>query len=50
MSSNLIIRTYELTKNITEYSAAGSVSVLGTGGHVFNSHYSDFSLFLGVIT
>ncbi len=28
--------------NIPEYSAAGSAPVLGTGGHVFESRYSDF--------
>ena len=29
---------------ISEYSAVGSAPVLGTGGHVFESRYSDFIL------
>ena len=27
--------------NITKYSVVGSAPVLGTGGHVFKSHYFD---------
>ena len=30
----------------SEYSAVGSVSVLGIEGHVFKSHYSDFKILL----
>ena len=29
----------------SEYSADGSAPVLGIGGHVFNSHYSDNNTF-----
>ena len=28
----------------TKYSAAGSAPVLGTGGHVFKSHYFDLGI------
>ena len=30
----------------TKYSAVGSAPVLGTGSHVFKSHYLDFNDFL----
>lgn len=39
----LLKRRVILVSNITpKYSAVGSAPVLGTGGHVFKSHYFEF--------
>lgn len=40
-------KSYFLLKNSqnSKYSVVGSAPVLGTGGHVFKSHYFDFFLF-----
>ena len=38
--------SYFLLKNYSKYGAVGSAPVLGTGGHVFKSHYFEIFFLL----
>jgi hypothetical protein len=41
-------RRFKSYSLLTKYSAVGSAPVLGTGSHVFKSHYFDFLLLVNI--